>query len=108
MHVGATQGCVIKRLRWRQGALLRSNHRICTVGTFLNMFTVLCMMCAMGNPYDCQCEAQTAMSMALAATGNDRQNWIRVALSWQYLARNAADRGRASGSVQERPLALPA
>jgi hypothetical protein len=66
------------------------------------------MMCAMGSPYDYQREAQTAMSMALATTGDDRQNWLQVALSWQYLARQAADHERACGSVQERPLELPA
>jgi hypothetical protein len=66
------------------------------------------MMGAMCSPYDYQREAQTAMSMALAATGDDRQNWLRVALSWQYLARQAADHGRACGAVQEQPLELPA
>jgi hypothetical protein len=75
------------------------------VGPFLNVFTEFCMMRKTDSPYDYQREAQTAMSMALAATGNDRQDWVRVALSWQYLARNAAERGRACGSVQERPLA---
>jgi hypothetical protein len=36
---------------------------------------------------------------ALAATGDDRQKWGRVALAWQYLARNATDHGRACNSV---------
>jgi hypothetical protein len=86
----------------RAGVLLpRSNYRICTVGPFLNVFTVLCMMSAMSSPYDCQREARAAMSMALAATGDDRQKWVRVAIAWQELARNVADQGRALSSGQQ-------
>ena len=111
MHVGATQGDVMSRNKASplpsEGAAPQQSPYLYG-RSVLNVLTVLCMMCAMGSPYDCQREAQTAMSMALAATGNDRQNWVRVALSWQYLARNAADRGRACGSGQERPLELPA
>ena len=51
-------------------------------------------MSAMSRPYDYQREAQAAMSMALAATGDDRHEWVRVAVAWQQLARNAADHGR--------------
>ena len=40
-------------------------------------------------------------SMALAATGDDRQKWVRVAIAWQELARNVADHGRALGSGQQ-------
>jgi hypothetical protein len=81
--------------------LLRSNHRICTVGSFLNLFTVFRMMSGMSRPYDCQREAQAAMSMALAATGDDRQKWVRIAIAWQQLARNVADHGRAPSSGQQ-------
>jgi len=34
------------------------------------------------------------MSKALAATGYDRQKWVRVAVAWDHLARNAADHDR--------------
>jgi hypothetical protein len=81
--------------------LPRGNHRICTVGRFLNVFTVLCMMSAMSRPYDCEREAQAAMSRALAATGDERQKWVRVAIAWQHLARNVADDGRALSSGQQ-------
>ena len=59
------------------------------------------MMSAMSRPYDCQREAQAAMSMALAATGDDRQKWVRIAIAWQHLARNVADHDRALGSGQQ-------
>jgi hypothetical protein len=87
---------------------VRVHHRICTVKRFLIVSTVLCMMSTMStvNPYDCQQQAQAAMSMALAATGYDRQKWVRVALAWWHLARNAADPGRAlSSGQQELPRA---
>jgi hypothetical protein len=97
-----SQSASVDGLLIRAGVLLpRSNHRICTVGPFLNVFTVLCMMSAMSSPYDCQREAQAAMSMALAATGDDRQKWVRVAIAWQELARNVADHGRALSSGQQ-------
>jgi hypothetical protein len=80
-----------------------SNHRICTVGPFLNVFTVLRIMSGMSRPYDCQREAQAAMSMALAATGDERQKWVRVAIAWQQLAGNVADDGRAPSSGQQGP-----
>jgi hypothetical protein len=38
-------------------------------------------------------EAQSAMTLALAAEGYDRLHWIRVALPWQELGRGQ-DRGR--------------
>ena len=56
------------------------------------------------SPYNYEHQAQAAMSMALAATGYDRQKWVRVAVAWCHLARNAADHGRAlSSGQQERP-----
>jgi anti-sigma regulatory factor (Ser/Thr protein kinase) len=58
-------------------------------------------MSAMSSPYDYQREAQAAMSMALAATGDDRQKWVRVAIAWQELARNVADHGLALSSGQQ-------
>ena len=89
----------------RAGVLLpcsnHRTHRSCTVGPFLIVFTVLRMMGGMSRPYDCQREAQAAMSMALAETGDDRQKWVRVAVAWQQLARNVADHGRALGSEQQ-------
>jgi len=54
------------------------------------------------NPYDYEQQAQAAMSMALAATGYDRQKWVRVALAWWLLARNAADQDRALSSGTAR------
>lgn len=48
--------------------------------------------------YNYELQAQAAMSMALAATGDDRQNWVRVAVAWHHLARNAADRDRGLSS----------
>jgi hypothetical protein len=77
------------------------NHRSCTVGPLLNVFTVLPMMSGMSRPYDCEREAQAAMSMALAATGDERQKWVRVAIAWQQLARNVEDDGRAPSSGQQ-------
>jgi hypothetical protein len=78
-------------------------HRICTANRFLNVSTVLCMMSMMSaiNPYDYQQQAEAAMSMALAATGSERQKWVQVALAWWNLSRNAADPGRALGSGQQ-------
>src|SRR6266568_3922961 len=75
-------------------------HRICTANRFLNLSTVLCMMCTM-SPYNYEQQAQAAMSMALAATGYDRQKWVRVAVAWYHLARNAADHDRALSSGQQ-------
>lgn len=43
------------------------------------------------------------MSMALAATGDERQKWVRVAIAWQQLAGNVADDGRALSSGQQGP-----
>ena len=68
-------------------------HRICTVCRFLNVSTVLGMMSTM-SPYNYEQQAQAAMSMALGATGDDRQNWVQVAVAWWYLAQNAADHDR--------------
>jgi len=48
-------------------------------------------MMSIMSPYNCEQQAQAAMSKALAATGCDRQKWVRVALAWYHLARNAAD-----------------
>jgi hypothetical protein len=48
----------------------------------------------MMGPYNYEQQAQAAMSMALAATGDDRQKWVRVAVAWHHLARNAADHDR--------------
>jgi hypothetical protein len=59
------------------------------------------MMSGMSRPYDCEREAQAAMSMALAATGDERQRWVRVAIAWQQLARNVEDDGRAPSSGQQ-------
>jgi hypothetical protein len=53
------------------------------------------------SPCDYQRQAEAAMSMALATTGCDRQRWMRVAVAWSHLARNAADRRRALGSGQQ-------
>jgi hypothetical protein len=52
------------------------------------------------NPYDHEQQAQAAMSKALAATGDDRQKWVRVALAWWHLARCAAHHDRALSSEQ--------
>jgi hypothetical protein len=59
----------------------------------------------MGSPYDCQVEAEAAMSMAVATTGNDRQSWMRVALAWQDLARGtgAMDAGAARYGKNKLP-----
>ena len=72
-------------------------HRIYTVNRFLNVSIVLCLMGPM-NPYNYEQQAQAAMSMALAATGDERQKWVRVAVAWYHLARNAADHDRALSS----------
>jgi len=48
------------------------------------------------SPDDCERQAEAAMSKALAATGDDRQEWMRVAIAWLHLARNATDRGRSA------------
>jgi hypothetical protein len=53
------------------------------------------------NPYNYERQAQAAMSMALAATGHDRQKWVRVAVAWYHLGRNAADHERALSSGQQ-------
>jgi hypothetical protein len=47
------------------------------------------------SPYNCEQQALAAMSKALTATGCDRQKWVRVAVAWYHLARNAADHERA-------------
>jgi len=52
-------------------------------------------MMGMMSPYNCERQAQVAMSKALAATGCERQRWVRVAVAWYHLARNAADHDRA-------------
>jgi hypothetical protein len=77
----------------RARALLQ-RHRICTANRFLNVSTVLCLMSTM-SPYNCERQAQAAMSMALAATGCDRQKWVRIAVAWYHLARSAPDHDRA-------------
>jgi len=41
------------------------------------------------------------MGKALAATGCDRQKWVRVAVAWDHLARNAADHDRGLRSGQQ-------
>jgi anti-sigma regulatory factor (Ser/Thr protein kinase) len=56
------------------------------------------------SPYNCERQAQAAMAMALAATGYDQQKWVRVALAWYHLARNAADHGRALTSDNQDNL----
>jgi hypothetical protein len=84
---------------------LSQRHRICTVSRFLNVSTVLCTMSIM-SPYNCERQAQAAMSMALAATGCDRQRWVRVAVAWYQLARNAADHDRALRVLSSEQHAL--
>jgi hypothetical protein len=78
--------------------LLRSNPGICTDGSFLNVFTMSCMIGAMSSDFDHQREAQAAMRIAAAASGHDRLKWVRVALAWQDLGRREGegDDGRAS------------
>jgi phage terminase Nu1 subunit (DNA packaging protein) len=62
------------------------------------------------SPYYCERQAQAAMSMALAATGYDKQKWVRVAVAWYHLARNAADHDRALRSARRgfAPVERPA
>jgi hypothetical protein len=60
------------------------------------------------SPYNCERQAQAAMAKALAATGYDRQKWVRVALAWYHLARNPADHGRALSSDNQDFLQLKA
>jgi hypothetical protein len=79
---------------------LMQRHRIYTADRFLNVSIVLCMMSAM-SPYNYEQQAQAAMSMALAATGYDRQKWVRIAVAWYHLARNAADHDRWLSSGQQ-------
>jgi hypothetical protein len=52
------------------------------------------------NPYDHEQQAQAAMRKALAATGDDKQKWVRIALAWWHLARIATDNDRALSSEQ--------
>jgi hypothetical protein len=56
------------------------------------------------SPDECERQAEAAMSKALVATGEDRQKWMRVAIAWLHLARNATDRDR-SAKCPGRPEA---
>jgi hypothetical protein len=56
------------------------------------------------SPDDCKRQAEAAMSKALAATGDDRQEWMRLAIAWLQLARNATDHGQSAGH-QDPPRA---
>jgi hypothetical protein len=38
-------------------------------------------------PFDCRREAEAAMKMAAAASGLERQQWVRVAQVWHALDR---------------------
>ena len=79
---------------------LMQRHRICTANRFLNVSIVLGLM-SMMSLYNYERQAQAAMSMALAATGHDRQKWVRVAVAWYHLGRNAADHERVLSSGQQ-------
>jgi len=53
------------------------------------------------NRSDYEQQAQAAMVMAIAATGADRQRWVRVALAWWHLACHATDPGLSLSSRQQ-------